>query len=216
MSSKEKDVQEVAGVPLPPNLMVGVPVGTVCAFAGQVTPSSEGENTVWENTGCSPNAAEEGKPRKDEPVVVIEGLGWMLCDGRCLEVARYPELFGVLGYLYGQETVNGEQGFRIPDCRGLFLRGVDHGAGMDPDASERTGAKGLGTDAGVGSLQCDALQDHAHDGYYTSTAAAGNAADAVAYTGSGAATSSPNPPARVKSETRPENICVNYIIKYRD
>jgi microcystin-dependent protein len=43
--------------------------------------------------------------------VQIEAWGWMLCDGRLLEVEQYPELFAALGYLYG----GSDNSFKIPD-----------------------------------------------------------------------------------------------------
>ncbi|HSR68819.1 MAG TPA: phage tail protein [Acidobacteriota bacterium] len=139
----------------------------------------------------------------------------MLCDGRTLEAAKYPQLFAVLGYLYGQGE-EGEGTFKIPDYRGLFLRGVDDGSGMDPDAGSRRSPTDSGPGQGVGSLQCDALQDHTHNYYAVNTATPAKEGEAGAATGSNLPTTSPNqPPARVSSETRPKNIYVNYIIKYR-
>ncbi len=220
----------IAPLPLPPPAATGVPAGTVCAFAGQVSPTvtspptrSEERNTAWDHTKCAADTTTDGNvPRDDEPIVLIEAQGWMLCDGRYLGVARFPALFGALGYLYGQgEAADGESTFRIPDYRGLFLRGVDDGAGMDPDAAERTGPQGSGKSSGVGSLECDALQDHTH--LYTAfdQAVAGKPPTAGG---------TPNPqaqetegpiepgsggtPIRVSTETRPKNIYVNYIIKY--
>ena len=46
--------------------------------------------------------------------VTVEAQGWMLCDGRMLDVAPYPELFAVLGYRYG----GSEARFQLPDYRG--------------------------------------------------------------------------------------------------
>ena len=45
--------------------------------------------------------------------VTVEALGWMLCDGRTLEPALYPELFAVLGYRYGGSAEH----FQLPDYR---------------------------------------------------------------------------------------------------
>ncbi|QFS51866.1 tail fiber protein [Nostoc sphaeroides] len=133
-------------LPIPPlpfpgiglNTAVSLPVGTVVAFAGKIalSPSiSPSEYTTYN----------------------IEAFGWMVCDGRQLLVSEYPELFAVLGYLYGGE---GDM-FNIPDYRGLFLRGVDGDANNDPDKSSRKAAAG-GTQDGVGSIQDDALQTHKH------------------------------------------------------
>ena len=66
-----------------------------------------------------------GPARNDTPVgaviayaggtdVTVEALGWMLCDGRTLEPALYPELFAVLGYRYGGSAEH----FQLPDYRG--------------------------------------------------------------------------------------------------
>ncbi|NBV15060.1 phage tail protein [Janthinobacterium sp.] len=54
----------------------------------------------------------------------LESQGWMECDGRMLASHLYPELFVVLGYLYG--GADGQ--FGLPDYRGAFLRGEDAGA----------------------------------------------------------------------------------------
>lgn len=73
-----------------------------------------------------------------------------MCDGRTLETHLYPELFAVLGYLYGGSNNT----FQIPDLRGMFLRGV----GADSASNElRTKASG-GDDNGVGSTQDFAVQ----------------------------------------------------------
>ena len=67
------------------------PVGAVVAFAG----ASAGP-------GAGPG---------------LESQGWMVCDGRMLAVEDYPQLYMVLGYLYG--GADGQ--FRLPDYRGGFL-----------------------------------------------------------------------------------------------
>jgi microcystin-dependent protein len=199
--------------------MSEVPVGTVCAYAGAVTPSRQGKNTLWSGTDCGAAAAADdvSDAAAAERVALIEAQGWMLCDGRFLGVAQCPELFGALGYTYGEgQDARGQKTFRIPDYRGLFLRGVDDGAQMDPDASQRVGPQGHGTDAGIGSLQCDALQTHTHQYNAVQTATPAKEGQAGAFTTSAVATSPPNKPARISSsETRPRNVAVNYVIKYR-
>ncbi|WP_255423232.1 phage tail protein [Undibacterium sp. CY21W] len=58
------------------------PVGSIVAFAGDVTQN------------------------------IIEPSGWMVCDGRTLNVAQYPVLFAVIGYRFG-----GSDGqFHIPQA----------------------------------------------------------------------------------------------------
>lgn len=72
----------------------------------------------------------------------IEAWGWMLCDGRLLASSQYPELFAVLGHLYG----GANDTFQLPDYRGCFLRGRD----ADGNAAAGTG---LGQGAGPVSPQ---------------------------------------------------------------
>jgi microcystin-dependent protein len=172
----------------------GVPVGTVVAFAGRVQP--------LDGTGGRSDTS---------PQVLLEAQGWTVCDGRKLQVTRYPELFGVLGYLYG-----GEKGeFFLPDYRGLFLRGVDAGSGRDPDARQRTPAAG-GTAEEVGSTQEDGLQEHQHKYGATQAAAVSQEGEAAGTVVTTPETQGPtSPPARVSQETRPKNIYVSYIIRYR-
>lgn len=86
--------------------------------------------------------------------------GWLVCDGRILRRSEYPELFAVIGTYYG--TGGGEDTFRLPDFRGLFLRGLDdpdgpggaEPAGRDPDLAERIDPEtGEIVGARVGTLQ---------------------------------------------------------------
>lgn len=84
--------------------------------------------------------------------------GWLPCDGRLLARAAQPELFAAIGSAWanGEET---EEQFRIPDLRGLFLRGTNgdrSGPLSDPDAASRAGGNR------VGSFQADALLEHDH------------------------------------------------------
>ena len=203
-------------------MILGVPVGTVCAYAGRVTASTQGENTIWSGTTCGAGSLAGAAPGRacaaaiqdQPPVILIEAIGWMLCDGRFLGAAQYPELYKALGATYGQGTdARGQVTFRIPDYRGLFLRGTDEGAGMDVDP--RVGPQGQGQDAGVGSLQCDALQTHTHQYKAVPVAVQAQSGQAGAATGTEVPTSAPDGCRVSPSETRPKNIAVNYIIKYR-
>lgn len=85
---------------------------------------------------------------------------WLLCDGQVLDKTLYPELYAVLGTLHGagynsQSLKTGD--FNVPDYRGLFLRGVDWGRGLDPDRNTRQAAAVGGQSGdGVGSIQAGA------------------------------------------------------------
>jgi hypothetical protein len=87
--------------------------------------------------------------------------GWLWCDGTEYFVEKYPALAAAIGRIHG--STDPQTRFRVPDYRGRFLRGVDRGAGNDPDAATRApmapgGAKG---DA-VGSVQGHQVASHFH------------------------------------------------------
>ena len=88
--------------------------------------------------------------------------GWLICDGALLPIVDYPDLFQTLVFAHGRSD-DGTR-FRLPDYRGLFLRGVDQGSGHDPDATNRK-APGRGASEGdaVGSLQGDSVAAHSHN-----------------------------------------------------
>lgn len=77
--------------------------------------------------------------------------GWVPCDGGFLSRHEFPELFEVIGTAWG---VDGSTTFNVPDLRGRFVRGVDGGAGRDPDRDRRLSSR-EGGNAGntVGSAQ---------------------------------------------------------------
>ncbi len=41
--------------------------------------------------------------------------GWAVCDGRLLQISEFPELYSVIGNMYGGD---GSQTFAVPDLRG--------------------------------------------------------------------------------------------------
>jgi hypothetical protein len=81
--------------------------------------------------------------------------GWMLCDGRELSRSEYRTLFYAIRTAHGEG--DGSTTFNLPDNRGYFLRGVDHGTGRDPDSASRT-SRGQLPPEQVGSVQNDATR----------------------------------------------------------
>jgi len=182
-----------------------LPVGSVTAFAGTLGAPESG-------------AASPAAPQ-DYVTDPLEAWGWMFCDGRSLPTYDYPELFAVLGYVYGG---SGNQ-FLIPDYRGYFLRGVGTGTQNDPDiATRQVPPGGQGQSSGVGSTQSFALQTHAHD--YDSAPAPATPSSSGTAAGASTSTSTPTTgpvttpgQAAVQVslyETRPINVYVNHIIKF--
>jgi len=142
--------------------------------------------------------------------------GWLLCDGNAYGRTGYPELFAVIGTAWGYYASLPETTFRVPDLRGVFLRGVNGGTSdgfSDPDKDIRISRYDGGNIGNtVGSYQADAFESHSHtykdllmkigeEGYHAGGDHGGP---------------SQNPPVNNTggNETRPMNAYVNYIIKY--
>ena len=184
--------------PVPPNIPVPgfpvlqpqLPAGCIIAFAGPLT---------------------------EQNSTPVESMGWLVCDGRTLQIAQYPALYAALGTQYGGNPNQDE--FQIPDLRGQFLRGVAVNTSQDPDLNSRTPANqsNPGSDP-VGSIELDALETHAHDYQgFQQTAPAQEGADVAAPTSATTPTGAPvsigNVQVRVSTETRPKNVYVYYLIK---
>jgi microcystin-dependent protein len=164
-----------------------VPIGTILPYGGLVSGSSQG---------------------------TLDLQGYLFCDGTAISRTGYNELFSVIGNFFGAgDSVNT---FNLPNLQGLFLRGVSHGSGNDPDANSRTASGPNGnTGDNVGSYQGDAFASHTHTYSHTnlSTNRAAEQKNGMPFTdfSSDSTTGSQG-----GSETRPKNIYVNYIIKAKN
>lgn len=97
--------------------------------------------------------------------------GWLECNGQGLDPTTYPELFTLIGEIYGTDVWPNPTEFYLPDMRGMFPRGLDSpargGSYGDPDggsgraSSTVDGVDGPDVKVGrnVGTKQDDALQD---------------------------------------------------------
>jgi microcystin-dependent protein len=113
----------------------------------------------------------EEREQRDAPVGTIAAFGgtadripphWLLCDGRSLRAGDFLLLSAAIGTSWGAGD-NPPDTFRLPDLRGMFLRGVDGGTGNDPDVTSRSAAgPGGHTQGDVGSIQVDAFGGHSH------------------------------------------------------
>lgn len=159
--------------------------------------------------------------------------GYLECAGQTLTISAYPALFNVIGNRYGGDGVTT---FKLPDYRGEFLRGWDHGRGLDPNSGSRTnsgngttgdhvgtnqGASVRGSDLGSVTLQFASIKDSAGTPIALDTALNnGSMTGMEVGSQSGIYRSPPAPPFNLTSpinnsnqETRPVNINVMYIIK---
>lgn len=139
--------------------------------------------------------------------------GWFECDGAELSRTLYADLFSVIETHWGEG--DGSTTFNLPDCRGMFPRGWNHGksTGMfDPDAANRTPSNtGGATGDQVGTVQEEEIKSHDHTYQKTTNATTVNGIGSV-YVRQGindnalTATVGGN-------ETRPSNFSVMFIIK---
>lgn len=87
--------------------------------------------------------------------------GYLYCDGSAVARGTYTALFSAIGVIFG--SGDGATTFNLPDYRGKFIRGVDDGAGNDPNASSRTAqASGGNSGDAAGSCQAGANASHTH------------------------------------------------------
>ncbi len=122
-------------------------------------------------------------------------VGWLECNGSAISRNTYGALFDLLGVTFG--AGDSTTTFNLPDLRGEFIRGWDHGRGVDAGR-------------GLGSSQTDALKAHTHN-YNITGVQAGDAqstANYAYYDGTPSTTSSTG-----GTETRPRNIALMVIIK---
>lgn len=198
-----------------------LPIGSVIPYAGPT-------NNPNKPNGASPYPDYASQAYN----LYLEQHGWLVCDGRSVLVAKYPDLFRVIGFIYGQA---GPGQFLLPDYRGYFLRGVNLDAQgpdnlpRDPQVSPKSNeparaASSAGGWSGnqVGSTQEDAFQAHEH--YYQQATASGTASQGSPVFGSNVQATTtdavmptgyqPTIDIRQAPETRVKNVYVNFIIKY--
>jgi phage-related tail fiber protein len=127
----------------------------------------------------------------------IVAPGYLELDGSVQSIATYPDLAAYLGTTYNKGN-EGAGNFRLPESRGEFLRGWDHGRGAD-----------LGR--AVGSYQADELKTHTHQiSAPTSIAASGGSTGVILAAGGTLNWSTTNTGGL---ETRPRNLAVMWCIK---
>ncbi len=94
----------------------------------------------------------------------LKKQGWLLCNGDPVSRVEFKSLFDQIGDSWGRG--DGVHTFNLPDLRGVFLRGVNHGRTdmyADCEATNRL-RLAVGGNKGdqVGSYQSDNLPTHSH------------------------------------------------------
>jgi len=127
--------------------------------------------------------------------------GFLELDNSVKSSATYPDLSAYLGGKFNKGD-EGVGNFRLPEARGEFLRGWDHGRGVDPGRA-------------IGTLQSDLFGSHSHTHAADNSKGISNVTiGTVAGSGQYAVTNSGNVTGSTGgSETRPRNIAVMWCIK---
>jgi len=126
--------------------------------------------------------------------VAAAPTGWLICNGQAISRTTYAALFALLGTAYG--AGDGSTTFNVPDYRGLFLRGLDAGRGLNPVTQN------------LGQVLLDSVVSHNH----VITFYGDNSGNSGPGHGGGTP-STENTTSVGAQETRPKNITVVYIIK---
>ena len=130
--------------------------------------------------------------------------GYLECNGASVSRLKYRALFHEIGTTYGSDSATT---FKLPDLRGEFVRGWDHGRGIDAGRN-------------IGTAQADAFKAHRHAISALNGATADYLGGSIADYGIEQNYKSdyyqyPNIMSSTGgTETRPRNIALMYIIKY--
>ena len=177
--------------------------GITDAYTKSVTYTKAEIEALLKNMSALPVGAMVPFPKGTVPP------GFLEVDGSVQSTATYPDLAAYLGTTFNTGG-EGAGNFRLPDSRGEFLRGWDHGRGMDPGRS-------------IGTVQADAFQGHYHNPLspQTSFVSMGSGGfglqlgnnPGLSTTTGGPVTDGVNGVPRTASETRPRNVAVMWCIK---
>lgn len=184
--------------------------GITDAYTKSVTYTKAEVEALLKNMSALPVGAMVPFPKGTVPA------GFLEVDGSVQSAATYPDLAAYLGTTFNQGN-EGAGNFRLPDSRGEFLRGWDHGRGVDAgrvlgsgqqDASQNitgeSSAFALGNTAPLNSS--GAFRTNARGGVPTGIAGGGAwASVSIDFDASRVA--------RTAAETRPRNLAVMWCIK---
>lgn len=124
----------------------------------------------------------------------VPPTGWLECNGVLVLKTDFPALYAKRTFWGGTENTSF---FSLPDLRGEFLRGWDHGRGADPGRS-------------LGTFQAFEMQAHTHT-YNQASGGVGGVAEGGSRDAGGPSVSVSG--SAGGGETRPRNVSVMYIIK---
>lgn len=194
------------------------------------TVSIKDGNKEWTNIGNT-NKWESNQDDKSPVGTIISfaGInppnGYLLCNGQEILRSEYQSLFDVIGTNYGDG--DGETTFNVPDLRGVFLRGLDNGRGIDNErtlgTTQNSSAPNIGgVVLGVegGGYPLNTRPDAANGAFwwdtstYTGIIHDGSGHTSNTYALKMDASRNSEVYNNEVNEIRPINVAINYIIKY--
>lgn len=166
--------------------------GITDAYTKSVTYTKAEIEALLKNMSALPVGAMVPFPKGSVPP------GFLEVDGSVQSIAALPDLAAYLGTAFNKGDEGGGN-FRLPDSRGEFLRGWDHGRGVD-----------LGR--AIGSWQADEVKSHTHSISNQSTYGSGSSSGPQHQSAKVGDLATPTNPTG-GNETRPRNLAVMWCIK---
>jgi len=162
---------------------------------------------VWQKILTTTYITQNAAPAGTVSYFAMSSLptGWLECNGAAVSRTTYATLFANISTTYG--AGDGTSTFNLPDLRGYFLRGWDHGAGVD-------------TGRNIGTSQLDGLASHKHTTTHTTHGANRGDPSPYWYAGDGdnldpsTFTVTFYEASGGGTETRPKNVAMMTCIKY--
>jgi len=124
-------------------------IGSNVTFTLPSADGSDGQMLKTDGSGTLSFTTVQGVPSGAVFCLAVSSVpaDYLECNGAAVSRSTYAALFAVIGTTYG--AGNGSTTFNVPDLRGEFIRGYDHGRGVDSGRS-------------IASSQGDQNESHDH------------------------------------------------------
>ena len=128
-------------------------IGSNVTFTLPSADGSDGQMLKTDGSGTLSFTTVQGVPSGAVFCLAVSAVtaDYLECNGQAVSRTTYAALFAVIGTTYGSTTGSN---FKVPDLRGEFVRGWDHGRGADTGRSIATYQSAMNAihSHGVGSL----------------------------------------------------------------
>jgi len=143
----------------------------------------------------------------------VEKEGWLLCDGTSYSVSDYPNLFNIIGYIFGGSGDN----FNVPNCSGKFLQmdtSKSIGQSIEAGLPNITGAFGNFAMQDSKSIAADNVFKGAFSAIQNGVGGYGTLKNDASFDGATFNASQSSSIYGKSNTVQPPAIIVNYFIKY--